>query len=320
MKTFILDLWTDLRDRRLWPVAALLVAGLVAVPLVLKKSSEEPTPVAPVPAQTRNAPEPKQLKALANVKLEEAEAGDGSSLDTFDPDNPFRPPAGVIEASKGGADDGAAPSAPSDSSGVTGDTGAAPGGTDTGSGTGDSGGTGDTRDPGDGDGNGDGDETTTTQFTYVIDVTFTANGRTRKVKGMQRLDMLPSAASPLLLFLGVSANAGNAVFLVDSTLQTAGEGKCKPSPSECAFLYLGAGSEHAFTNADGDSYQLKIDQIRKVKVDGKSASASSKRDRRAGAAVGAPATQRRFVPPLLADLVSVSSATVGDSNRNQDRR
>ena len=56
------------------------------------------------------------------------------------------------------------------------------------------------------------------------------------IKGMERLEMLPSEASPLLIFLGVSANAGNAVFLVDSTLEAAGEGTCKPRASECAFL------------------------------------------------------------------------------------
>ena len=63
------------------------------------------------------------------------------------------------------------------------------------------------RRPGDrdtGGGDDDGTTTETTQYAFVIDVTFTNNGRTRKVKGMERLDMLPSAASPLLLFLGVS--------------------------------------------------------------------------------------------------------------------
>src|SRR5918992_1193280 len=100
--------------------------------------------------------------------------------------------------------------------------------------------------------------------------------RTRKIKGMERLDMLPSQASPLLLFLGVTASGGNAVFLVDSTLDTAGEGRCKPSRSECAFLYLGAGSEHEFVNDEGDSYQLKVDEIRKVKVGEKPSAGASK--------------------------------------------
>ena len=47
---------------------------------------------------------------------------------------------------------------------------------------------------------------------------------------------------------------GNAVFLVDSTLKAAGEGRCKPSGAECAFAYIGAGSEHVFSEEDGDTY------------------------------------------------------------------
>ena len=103
---------------------------------------------------------------------------------------------------------------------------------------------------------GGGTPTQTAQYRYVADVTFAANGHKRHIKGLERLDMLPNEASPLLLFLGVTPNGGNAVFLVDSTLKAAGEGKCKPKPRECAFLYIGPGSEHEFTNEDGDSYTL----------------------------------------------------------------
>ena len=259
MKTFISDLWSDLREKRLWPVAVLLLAGLVAVPVVLKKSSEDVPPAPPTASAPREAPEPRELKGLATVKLEEGDTEDGSSLDTFDPANPFQPPAKVVKESEESTGVGTGVG-PADGGvllfgGDEGSTGTTGGG-DTGGG--DTGGTGDT-------GGGDGGTTTkTTQYAYVIDVTFTANGRTRKIKGMEKLDMLPNPASPLLLFLGVSANAGNAVFLVDSTLSAAGEGQCKPTRAECAFLYLGAGSEHEFTNEDGDSYQLKVDQIRKV--------------------------------------------------------
>ena len=54
-------------------------------------------------------------------------------------------------------------------------------------------------------GGGDGTTTTTTVYKYVVDVTFSANGRTRRIKGLEKLDMLPSQASPLLIFMGVTA-------------------------------------------------------------------------------------------------------------------
>jgi|SRR5829696_521057 len=308
MKIFLLDLWHDLREKRLWPVAAVLVLALVAVPVVLSKSSETP-PAAPVKA-VRKAPDPKDLKALASVKLTEDAESRGSSLDTFDPSNPFRPPKAIEKRTREGA--GGASTVTSGGAGD--DDGGSTGGGSTGDG-GSTGG-GDTGSTGGGTGSTGGGTPTTTQYRYVVDLTFTANGRTRHIKSMERLEMLPSEASPLLLFLGVSSNAGNAVFLVDSTLDAAGEGKCKPRASECAFLYIGAGSEHEFTNEDGDSYTLRIDEIRKVRM---GASAAASRRETASAAVGSPLASRRFLSPL-ADVVSVSNGSGANSNDHQDRR
>jgi hypothetical protein len=290
---------------------------------VLKKSEETPAP-APAPTEARTAPEPKDLKELAAVKLETSEAGAGSSLDTFDPSNPFRPPSSVLKNDK------KAESGPSVESGpgvTVSDMGPSGGGGDALVVGGDLvlGGDSPTGEVPGGEVPGGDTPAKTTKYAYVLDVTFEANGRTRKIKGMDRLDMLPSAESPLLLFLGVSADGGNAVFLVDSTLQAAGEGTCEPSGDECAFVHLGPGSEHAFTNVEGDSYTLRVDEIRRVKV-GAKASASKKNSKAAkgsktaGAAVGRPAPTRRFALPLLADLVSVSSGSGANSNRDRDRR
>ena len=41
MKTFFLDLWHDLREKRMAPVAAVLALALVAVPVLLAKLAEE---------------------------------------------------------------------------------------------------------------------------------------------------------------------------------------------------------------------------------------------------------------------------------------
>ncbi len=307
MKIFLLDLWHDLREKRLWPVAVALAVGLLVVPVVLSKPAANP-PAKPVQQQAEADSFQDKLKALTSVKLEEAAAGRGSSLNTFDPSNPFDPPK-IAKAKKDGAPSSVASDqggGPSTSGGDTGSTGG-----DSPSTGGDSPSTG-----GDSPSTG-GDTPSTTQYRYVVDLTFRANGRTRKVRSMERLDMLPNADSPLLIFLGVSPGAGNAVFLVDSTLETAGEGSCKPRASECAFLNLGAGSEHEFTNDEGDSYMLRIDEIRKVRVG--SASAAS-RGKRASAAVGAPTEARRFEFPLLADLVTVSSGGADDSSNQTDRR
>jgi hypothetical protein len=333
MKILLTDVWNDLRAKRLWPVAVILLAAVVAVPVVLSKASEEPPVTAPRAVQARTAPEPQDIKGLTAVTV--AESGPrGSSLNTFDPADPFRPPEKVLEkaeeeqagtssgpraAARGSDSTGsAAANASPGSRGDSGSTSPSPSpspGTGVPVDTGDTGGSG-----GSGGDSPDGDApTTTTQYAYVVDLTFAADGKKRRISGMERLDMLPSEAKPMLLFLGVSPSGGNAVFLVDSTLEAAGEGQCKPSKADCAFLHLGPGSEHEFTNEDGDSYRLRIDEIRKVELNGK-ARASSKKGKTAAVALAAPKTRRRFVPPVLADLVSLSKGGGDHSNNDRDRR
>jgi hypothetical protein len=310
MKIFLLDLWHDLREKRLAPVAVVLLAGLVAVPLVLAKPASDPgpAPVAPAPTEADRD----ELAALAKVKLGEEEVGKGSTLGVFDPDNPFSPPKGAIKDD----DEGTGLPGSGDSAGASGGT--ASGGSTGGGGAVDTGG-GDINfnfgdQPSGGDGTGGGGDTTTktTLYKYVVDITFEANGRTRKIKGLEKLDMLPNDSAPLLIFMGVTAKGSNAVFLVDSSLEAAGEGRCKPSPSECSFAYIGAGNEYFFTEDDGDTYMVKVDEIRRVKL---GARAGSAKGAKARASVG---PQRRFVPPFLVDVEA--SETVQTSNSNSNSR
>jgi hypothetical protein len=279
---------------------------------VLSKKAAEPA--APAPASpSSQSKKPQGPQELTKVKLEDqVAAGSGSSLSAFDASDPFAPPQKVLKAARQQAQ-GTNVTTPT---GTGTGTGTAPTDTGTGGGTPNTGTGGGTPNPGGG--------TKTTEFTYVLDVTFWNNGHRRKVEGMQKLDMLPNQAAPLLIFMGVSDNAGNAVFLVDSTLSATGEGKCKPSPTDCAFLYVGAGSEEEFTNANGDSYRLIVNEIRKVKVGDTSGKAASdkkgKSSKSARAAVGTQAPTRRFVFPALTDLVVQSGDGSDNSTGAAERR
>jgi hypothetical protein len=314
MQVFLLDLWHDLREKRLAPVAVVLLLGLIAVPVLLAKPAEDPGP-APVVAAPKKS-DREALAALTKVKLGEDATGKGSTLGVFDPDNPFKPPKGKLKKDTLGADT-TGPGSAGSPFGTPGG-GATPGvtiGGDVNFGGAPTGGGGIPGGiPGGSPGGGTG--TTTTVYKYVVDLTFTANGRTRHIKGMEKLDMLPNDASPLLIFMGVTAKGADAVFLVDSTLEAAGEGRCKPSEAECAFAYIGAGSEYVFTEEDGDTYTIKIDEIRKVKVDTSASSAKSK-SAKARASVG---PTRRFVPPILVDLVVVASDQLENSNNDPESR
>jgi hypothetical protein len=317
MQNFLNQVFNDLRARRLLPVAVLLLAGLVAAPIVLSKGSEEPPAPAPAPSADQDQGKPKGPDALAQVKLEDALAeGNGSSLSSFDPNDPFAPPEKVLKAAQDEAQ-GEVPAATPEGGALTPDTSAGTGGGDTGQGGG--GGGGDTGQGGGG--------TKTTEFTYVLDVTFFQNGHKRRIKNLKKLDMLPTQINPLLIYMGVTENAGNAVFLVDATLDVAGEGKCKPNRDDCAFLYLGAGSEAEFTNADGDSYRLIINEIKRVKVGDESGSAASdddaaasKASKAAHAAIEDPSEARRFDFPTLPDVVVESGEQIDDSTDADKRR
>lgn len=283
MRDLLQDVWHDLRAKRLWPVAALLALAIVAVPAVLTESSAEPSDPAPPPAASAEAPD------LPKVQLDVADAessGVGSALDVFAAKDPFKPPRAVT------------------SSGSTADSGATAGATD--GGAGEAPGTGGGTAPGGGivapgqppAPNG---PPSTQEYEYVADVTFWQDGKRRKLRGLHKLDMLPNQAAPVLIFMGTSENGGNAVFLVDSTLKAAGEGRCDPGPANCAFVHVGPGSEHSFTNDQGDSYRLRIDEIRRVELGG----AVSAADR--PLARTATGSTRRFTLPALADLVVATS-------------
>jgi hypothetical protein len=314
MQVFLLDVWHDLREKRLAPVAIVLLLGLIAVPVLLAKPADDPgpAPVVAAPKKTEN----EALAALTKVKLGDEQVGRGSTLGVFDPDNPFHPPKGTmkkddVSATGAGPTTGGQASPGAGSTEAPGATGGLGGGV-TLPGGGTTGGT--------GGGDGTTTTTTTTVYKYVVDLTFTANGHTRTIKGMEKLDMLPNESSPLLIFMGVTPKGGDAVFLVDSTLEAAGEGRCKPSPSDCAFAYVGAGSEYFFTDPDGNTYTIRIDEIRKVKVGASGAGASSKKDAKGAVARASVGPTRRFIPPILADVVVVATDQLQDSSNDSESR
>lgn len=287
MSDFIQDTWQDLRDKRLWPVALVLVLAIAAIPVLLTKSAAQ-TPTADSVAGT---PQPRERVTVQLDGGDAASTGAGSALDRFAKGDPFTPPAGIAKRR-----DGAAASASAAGPSAGGD-GAAGGGGD--SAPGSAPGTPITVPP-------PVTRTETNAYEYVADVTFWNGERRRAIRGLRKLDMLPSQSAPVLIFMGTSGEGGNAVFLVDSTLKAAGEGQCVPSDANCAYVHVGPGSEHAFSTEEGDSYRLRVDEIRRVKV--KPASASSPVAR---SSVGDGAAIRRFQLPSLVDLVEeISSETV----------
>jgi hypothetical protein len=307
MNVFLLDLWHDLREKRMAPVAVVLAVALVAVLFVLRESPEAEAPATPPSASA-----PQDPGAELAVKALQESSLPSSDLGVFDPRDPFKPLGG---GNKAAPSDGKAgvPAGGGDAKSSGGDAGAGSieGGSETPSEGG--GGSG-----GDGGGAPSAPDTKVVEYAYVVDLTFERDGRTRRIRGFKRLGMLPNRDAPLLIFLGVDSKASNAVFMVDSSLEANGEGSCRPNADDCGLLYLGAGEEHFFTDADGDSYGLRVDQIRKVKVSSSNASGASNKSSNATARTSTGRTERRrFLPPVLLDLVAVASP---DDERSSNRR
>jgi hypothetical protein len=247
MTTFLLDIWHDLREKRLWPVAVALVAATIAAPVVLVKPADAPPPAEQPHAAT--------TAALPTVTADSAIV-DGSDLDTFDIKDPFNSGADKLTTAGGTPDAGGG----SAGTGATGDGDPmVGGGGGTAGGGGGGGGLGGDSGSGDGDGG-------TRFFTYTVDVKFGPRGETKSYKGVEGLALLPDDQNPIVSFMGMRDGAKTAVFfVVDPAFEADGEGECAPSEDDCRFVYLGVDDdrdEETLSAADGNlDFVLELDKI-----------------------------------------------------------
>jgi len=312
----------DLRARGLLPVAILLAAALVAVPALLSRSPE-PVAVeaaAPVdPVDTGGLPGP--AEALGERPLVTLASLDSpSDLKSFNARDPFKPlrTLAAIESDQATSvafaeTAGTAGEPTEGSGGGAGSGGAVAGDPATGGDTGGGGG-GETPTPGPTPGptpppgptpTPDAGPAPERRFTYAVDLTFDApESAPRTYRNLPRLSMLPSQASPLLIFLGVGADLNDVVFLVDSKLRaSSGEGTCSPSPEECATVSLEPGEQQVFLDDKDRRYVLGIDQIREVPLAASSQESDERTAGTAKAGIGEPV--RRFLPQLLTELLVI---------------
>jgi hypothetical protein len=237
------DVWSELVERRLWPVALLLVAALVAVPVVLAKkpSSAEPsdaTAAAPAAAAARAA----DLRSAGEPVVSVATgAGADAPLRGHEKD-PFKQQHVPRVAAEGGTPAANSTPAPTNTS---------EGGTNTGSG---------------GDNGGAGQEQPSQTYTYAsIDVRFGKAGlnHLRSLDDVPRLTPLPSAAQPIAIFMGMRADHETAVFLVSTDVHAQGEGRCVPSQKLCEAIELKRGQVALldWAEPDGSVTQYELDLV-----------------------------------------------------------
>lgn len=274
--------WNGLVQRKLLPLAILLLAAIVAIPFLLSKDPE-PLPAAPaspaaaagsksedsivkpvVSVADANAPterrrvlgsdkNPFAPAPAPKVKKADADAATVATAQTGGAQPAGKPASGGSQTSSGGGSAPAAPAAPAAPVAP-----AAP---------------------------------KPKEEMYSVTVRFgdsESDSLDRTV--LPRLKALPSASDPLVLYLGPADKGKSAVFLLDESLEPQGDGVCKPSPANCETLHMRAG-ETTFldvTDEDGQvsaQYQLDVVKIKTSKASASKAAAARAKVSRAGVSV-----------------------------------
>ncbi|MGZ8647042.1 MAG: hypothetical protein ACXW08_00130 [Solirubrobacteraceae bacterium] len=237
----VTNTWHQLARRRLWPVALLLVAALVAVPFVL---ASEPEPVAPSvePMPAVSADDEIAAPVVAKVATEDRSRRRrvlGVRKDPFEPAPVKKKEAkqASTKTTKGTTETkSSAPTTPSGGGGST--VPSAPPSTEP-----------SLPDPPKG--------SVTVRFGDATSEDLPAGWLTK-------LRPLPDAEEPLLVFMGLTKNGKQAKFLVDESLTPTGDGTCKPHPSSCETVLLSRGETEFFdviapeTGEPTAQYQLDL--------------------------------------------------------------
>jgi hypothetical protein len=247
--------WRQLVRRRLWPVALLLVAALAAVPVLLSRNAE---PVATPPAPGAAVSTAKVSDTLAAPVVDQATPQDrsrrrrvlGLRKDPFTPEAIKHPKKTKKKTAKKTAK---APkqTAPTQSSSPS----------------------------------------TSPSFSVPSTPVITTPVKPKKTykKGslivrfgdatadtldrinLQKLAALPKAAAdvdPLLVYTGLTKNKKKAIFLVDASLDSTGDGACKPFSGNCETVELAKGDTEFFDVRDPvtgeitDQYELDLVDIK----------------------------------------------------------
>jgi hypothetical protein len=257
--SFLRNLLSDLVEKRLWPVALLLVGALVAVPVLLGGGgSPEADTVASVPTVQATTTAPTQIRVSEETDISSL-APSGAKHNPFTqpkvkkaavaPSEATAPTTSEPTPTTGGATTGGA-TTPAPSTGPTGPTGGTT-----------------TPDPTPGTPKDEGDTSA-----IRVDLRFGEPGNTkqRTYSDIARLSALPSADKPIVIFLGVKKDKKTATFLISSDATATGDGVCKPAATNCQTIEMQAG-DSTFLDIDLGSgvrqFRLDVKRIGEVEKD-----------------------------------------------------
>jgi len=286
------NVWSGLLQRRLLPVAILLLAALAAIPFLLSKDPEPAAPPAPSADKSLSADaataepvvslvengartERRRVLGVRKNPFEPAPAPKVKKADT--PETSAQVPTGGAEAEKP-ADGGTTPGSVQTPGTVPGTTPGtlAPGTTP---------------------------EPKPTYELYSLTVRFgdAESGSLGKLN-LPRLKALPSAEDPVLVYLGPGKDAKSAIFIVDEGVLAQGDATCKPSPSNCETIHMRPGDTEFLDVSDEEGnvtaqYQLDLLKI-KTSTTGDASKAAAARAKASKAGLSIVRARQAALGPL----------------------
>jgi hypothetical protein len=251
---FLLDIYYDLKERHLLPLVAILLVALVALPIVLSKSSDGETEEGGGAIATPSAVAP-----ASSLVVAQAAPGLREYRRRLDrtPRNPFKQP----QTSAAGEGSEGSPATTEEATMIGGEPEEATAGGEGGS----------TTSP---EGNGE-PSGHLKYYSWTIDVRVTpvSSGKDKPEAtvrhNLPELTMLPSRSVPALTFVGVTKDEKNAVMLVsDKVTGLFGDATCTVGSEACQLIVLQPEiPETVVYGADSRTYRIELIKVGLTETD-----------------------------------------------------
>jgi hypothetical protein len=260
MPAFLTDLYADMRDRKLLPVAGALLCAIIAVPLLVHastKSSNTPSHSAEVAAALASRPGSGTAVVASNHGIRELRR----RLIARSGKDPFKQQLTGAADSSSQLESTTAAATTSTSSGGSASVGS-PAGTTSGTSASSGGGGGST--------SGSSGKPQVTLVTHTVDVRVGEKGTTlAQKKDVEELTLLPGNSAPVFVFMGGSLSGKWAYFLLPGSLPLTGGSCIVPISGKCSLLAMKEGDTADVIYTDPVSlvvktYRLKLDKINEV--------------------------------------------------------
>jgi hypothetical protein len=259
MPEFLTDLYRDLRNRRLLPLAGALVVGILAAPIVLASGGSSAPPPQASPA-VKKSPFGAAVVAADHGIRELRKRGLGPVKDPFVQKHQVVNTAGSeLGAGVASGPQTAVGSELGLSADDIGDVIGTGGGSD-GSGSGGS--------SGDGISISGSGVTLTKGKIFAVNVSYGQKGSELQSKqDVGYVAYLPSESKPVFVYVGASQSGNRAFFVLSGAVSLSGDAACllPVKPLGCQLIALKPGqSEDVVYVGDGKTYRLKLDAIKTV--------------------------------------------------------